>query len=730
MWKEYSKSYIKNNRASSISVMAAALIATLFLSFLCTLFYNIWADEVYRIKLQEGDWQGRITGDIDEEDLSVIAQFANVEKAVINEELSKKKAVVDIYFLNARTIYQDLPEITARLGLEKDAAQYNFLLLSEYFIHDPEDEEPPMLLAFYAVLLLAVSVSLILIIHNSFEISMNARVHQFGILSSIGATPKQIRTCLLQEAAALCAAPILLGCLLGIGMTYGVLEIMNLFTVHVVKKYTLAFQYHPIVFAVTIFSAVITVLFSAWIPARKLSKMTPLEAIRNSGNLRLKRRKHSRLLSLIFGIEGELAGNALKAQKKTLRISTVSLLLSFLGFTVMVCFFTLSGISTRYTYFARYQYAWDVLATIEDTDLADFMLTKEVKEIPGVESAVLYQKAEESSLIPVDWHSEELLALGGMDGAAGKSFPKDEQGIRAASPIIIMDDESFLEYCSQIGAEQSLDGTIILNKVWDKLHSNFREREYIPFLKENREMTALCGGDKTVVEIPILSYTQEEPILREEYADFALVHFMPLSMWEKISDRLGGAEQTTYIRILAEGEPELGKLDALENAVAQLTEQTYDIIIENRIQDKQANDDIIKGMKVILGSFCGLLAIIGIANVFSNTLGFLRQRKREFAQYLSIGLTPSKMRKMFVIEALVIAGRPILITLPLTAAIIAFMLKASYLDPMIFVKEAPFIPILLFALFIIGFVALAYYIGGKRILECDLNEALRNDTSM
>ena len=152
--------------------------------------------------------------------------------------------------------------------------------------------------------------------------------------------------------------------------------------------------------------------------------------------------------------------------------------------------------------------------------------------------------------------------------------------------------------------------------------------------------------------------------------------------------------------------------------------------IENRIQDKMANDDIIEGMKLILGSFCGLLALIGIATVFSNTLGFLRQRKREFAQYLSVGLTPSEMRKMFCIEAFVIAGRPVLITLPVTTAIMAFMLKASHLKPSVFLEEAPFLPVLAFGLFITAFVALAYYIGGKRILECDLNEVLRNDASM
>ena len=85
MWKDYSKSYIKNNRSSSISIIAAALISALCLSFLCSFFFNVWVAEIENISRQEGNWQGRITGQIDDDDLFIIHNFANVEKAVINK---------------------------------------------------------------------------------------------------------------------------------------------------------------------------------------------------------------------------------------------------------------------------------------------------------------------------------------------------------------------------------------------------------------------------------------------------------------------------------------------------------------------------------------------------------------------------------------------------------------------------------------------------------------------
>ena len=95
---------------------------------------------------------------------------------------------------------------------------------------------------------------------------------------------------------------------------------------------------------------------------------------------------------------------------------------------------------------------------------------------------------------------------------------------------------------------------------------------------------------------------------------------------------------------------------------------------------------------------------------------------------MSVGMTQGSMRKMFCIEALVIAGRPLLITLPLTVVFVSFMITASYLDPMEFLVKAPIVPIAAFILAVFGFVSLAYYIGGKRMMNCNLADALRNDS--
>ncbi len=747
MWKNYSKDFIKNNRASGISIMAASFIAALFLSFLCCLFYHFWLDSIEGAKSEDGSWHGRITGEISGDELAVINNFANVEKAVVNEELSGEQGtVVDVYFYNKRTVYQDMSALVNMLGLTEDAVSYNYQLLSLYFVRIPGDNMPRLLMPAYLAVVVIVCFSLILVIHNSFAVSMSSRIHQFGIFSSIGATPRQIRTCLVQEAFFLSVAPILAGILSGIAFSFGTVLGMNAFAANLVGGRQMSFRCHPLILMLVLFLSILTVLVSAWIPARKLSRLTPLESIRGTDEQQLKKRKrglplkeNSPLLSALFGMEGEMAGNALKAQKKALRTTSLSLTLAFWGFMTMQCFWTLSGISTNHTYFEKYQDAWDIMVTVKDTRIEDFGLAEELRGLPGVGSSVVYQKADSVCILPRQAQSQELLALGGLERFSGDLAFYGEDSIRIESPIFILDDKSFGEFCGQIGIVSRLDGVIVLNRLWDSVNSNFRYPEYIPYVKEDMDTIVLSNaagkGDtvsKNMVKIPVLACTKEYPLLREEYGKSGcpLVQFMPMSLWKEIGGQIGGAGQDAYIRVLANDRAELDALNVLEDEVRQRVSSEYEMESENRIQEREDNDKMIEGYELILGAFCVLLAMIGIAHVFSHTLGFLRQRKREFARYMSVGLTPEGIRKMFCIEALVIVGRPVLVTLALTILTVAFMIKASCLDPMEFIKLAPIVPILAFVLAVFAFVALAYYLGGKKILKVSLADALCDYTMM
>lgn len=657
--------------------MIAAFISALLLSLLCGLFYNLWKYEVERIELLKN---------------------------------------------------------SAKLAQE---AEYNYELQAMYLMRDPQDTAPRMLFPFFLLIMGLASFSLIIIIHNAFAVSMNARIHQFGIFSGVGATPKQIRTCLLQEAGILCIAPVIAGNLLGIVSSMGLIQMTNVFLGDAGGRHQAVFGYHPLLLLTTLLVTVITIWISAWLPAVKLSRMTPLEAIKNTGGLQLKRKKNSRILRFLFGVEGELAGNALKAQRKALRTASLSLIFSFMAFTLMQCFFSLTQISTKETYFERYQDMWDIMVTVKSAEADSFEELTKIQELSGVESAAMYQKAAAKRVITEEEISENMKSFGGFSHASESYVTQADGGWQVNVPIVILDDNSFLEYCKQIGITPQLNGAVLLNRIRDVTNPDFRHPVYMPYVKAyysaESESSVLrqSGNEEMTVEIPVLGYTEDVPILREEYVTldyYELVHFIPVSLWREIKERIGNVEEDTYIRILGGEDVTMEQLDILQAEITQLVGQKYTVECENRIREYETNNKEIQGMKIIFGSFCVLLAIIGIGNVFSNTLGFVRQRKREFARYMSVGLTPEEIRKMFCIEALVIAGRPILWTILLAVIAVWYMLRLSYLEVGEFLRQAPYVPIIAFMLAVSGTVAFAYYLGWRNVRKISLMEVLRDDT--
>ncbi len=737
MWKDYSSGYIKNNRSSGMSVMIAAFISALLLSLLLGLFYNAWKYQIESIEQEEGGWQSRIVGEFTQEDMESIKNFANVKDVVISEKGAQiPEPVIDIYFDDMGAVLDDTMQIAKVLGVSSENVIYNHELLAMYMIRDPQDTAPRLLFPLFILIAGIASFSLIIVIHNSFVVSMNARIHQFGIFSSIGATPKQIRSCLLQEAAALCILPILIGNLLGILISMGIIHMANdLLGSDVAGRHEAVFGYHPLVLVATLLLTVATIWISAWMPARKLSRLTPLEAIKNTGELQLKRKKKSPLLTCIFGLEGELAGGALKAQKRALRTASLSLIFSFLAFTIMQSFFALSGISTRETYFERYQGVWDIMVTVKDTDVDSFSEAQKLQEISGIRSVIVYQKAMAKRIIAEDEISEDMKSLGGFTVAGDNYVRKTDGGWLVNVPIVILDDASFLAYCEQIGITPQLNGAVIWNQIRDVTNPDFRHPRYMPYVKGENAVSILrqSGKEEMTAEVPVLSYTEKVPVLREEYATldyYELVHFIPVSLWKEIKGQIGGSEEDAYICMLGRENVTSGELDALQGQVDSLIAGNYKTESENRIQEAEANDKQIQGMMTIFGGFCVLLAVIGIGNVFSNTLGFVRQRKREFARYMSVGMTQGEIKKMFCVEALTIAGRPILITLPLAVITVGYLLKISYIEVGTFLAEAPLIPIMIFMLAIWGIVAFAYYLGWRNIRKINLAEVLRDDTMM
>lgn len=192
-----------------------------------------------------------------------------------------------------------------------------------------------MLILLAAVLCLIVCTASVSLISNAFSISVSERTKQFGLLVSIGATRKQLRRSVLFEAAVIGGIGIPLGLVAGFG---GIAAVLALYGENVLRMFSFsangAVALHAAFSWIAALSAslicALTILISAWIPSRKVLKITPLEAVRQNADFQPRKKdlRGGKLAQKAFGIPGMLGSKYYKVSRKKYRATVVSLSIS------------------------------------------------------------------------------------------------------------------------------------------------------------------------------------------------------------------------------------------------------------------------------------------------------------------------------------------------------------------------------------------------------------------
>lgn len=179
------------------------------------------------------------------------------------------------------------------------------------------------------IIIIIISVTSVFCIKNSFNISITEKIKQYGMLASVGATSKQIKKNVHYEAFLLGLVGIPLGVACGIIVAYILIKITNVLlgAAFVIKGF-LVFK----VSVVAIFSAVILSIITIRLSARKgakiASKISPINAIRNSDDIKIKSKKLKtpKIIKLLFGIGGVISYKNMKRNKKKYRTIVVSII--------------------------------------------------------------------------------------------------------------------------------------------------------------------------------------------------------------------------------------------------------------------------------------------------------------------------------------------------------------------------------------------------------------------
>ena len=576
----------------------------------------------------------------------------------------------------------------------------------------------------YAFILLVACISLTAMIHHAFEVSMNSRLHQLGILTSVGATPRQVRSFLLQEALILSILPIVIGIWLGIGLCYGLMRLMIDVTKEI-RTYEVVFRYHVGVAAAAFLAAVMTVLFSAWIPARRIGRLTPLEAIHCGGEAVVKKMRSFRLYTALFGAVGGLAGKSAYSRRKLLRTSALSLTFSFLAFTAFLNLEVISGISTQRTYFDRYRDKWDVMLTTLERQKDEHMLLDGIRAMEGVEECVSYKKIMAAALLPEEALSRELIELVENGGGAGGKWGSGvtEKGCFEA-PVYVLDDDSFLEYCTA-NALSAENQAVAINQYWDNLHSSRTDKAYIPMVTgETLTVTLDNPATEETEKIPmrVSSFTDVFPDIREEMKQHSLTLIISETLYQDMAMVFPYRENHYNIR--TDSDESTG---AVYDAIYTLVKPNVMETLENRLVEEASDVSMRRGYKFVVGVLASFLAGIGIANVFSAVLGQTWQRKKEFARYLSIGMSPGDIRKILVMETLIIGLKPLLAGVIFTIPFVLFALNSAGLHINDYLAAAPVAPVCIFGGVVLFWIGLACFLGGREVCRGEIVEILKDD---
>lgn len=671
---------------------------------------------------------------------------------------------VYLRFHNIRDTYKELPKIASAVGYEPDEygeylLRYNTSYLVRRAVLSPEQAGLlPVLLANQAPLMFAVigllTVGLfVLIIQGAFSLSASARLVHLGIFSSVGATPKQIKRSVVLEAFLLTALPLPLGLLLGQISVELLIRLANRQNA-LDDSLQMAFQIGLQSIFPAILLTLLTVWWSALIPARKVARMTPIEAIRQGGTEKLKKPCRFSLsrLGRLLGIYGELAANALQARRKSYRTSTVSLTLSFLVLASFLCINSASVASMEI--YQTQEKLWaeqDVLATLYNVPSQDDFaaVTGRIGRIKEVESALWYNTLRTAAWLPEDGFSAAFEEKGGFEAVEKKlsasQVPLLREGKRRVNITLLgLDDASFAAYCDTLGIdaapfyEENHWRGILYHTVLDVTESTMRSPVEIPFfdigpgeaMTLTEEVYDSYEGDFTF-DIEIAAVADRLPPIGSATFNrrYSAIQVLPMRQIKRLGSHFARSSTVRVNGVIQASDP--SRISPVRTAIEQICESYYGSGDYSLMDETEyfANKDAGRAMSALMFGFvAGLLAVIGLSNAWSTVRGTINARKREFAMLRSVGLPPRGVRRMLMLEALLLGFTPILLSLPAAAVLQGVFLSINEVRFLEWLPFAPWPPVLLYMAAVLAVTIAAYATGGRRLLQENIIEAVKTDS--
>ena len=557
------------------------------------------------------------------------------------------------------------------------------ILKWESFNTNLGDSSLNMMIAVAIIVIAIIILTSVYCIKNTFSISLTEKIKMYGMLSSIGATKKQIKKSVIQEGMILSLIGIPVGILVGILLVYilviavrgalsGILDI-------VVFKITLL----PIL--ISIILGIVTVYLSCLSAARKAKKITPLEAIKSSNDIKIKSKKikSPKIIKKIFGVGGVIAYKNLKRSKKKYRTTVISIAMSvfvFIASSTLInyAFEAMGG------YYKDYDYNIKFSSTSSDG--------QELKQILNDENFSNYTLLYKTNSILKITDMSKLSEFGKTVFIENDLYKNNEIPIE----IYGLNSEDFKEYLEKLGVD------------YDKNKDKAVLLDYYSLYKEGK-----------TIKNRLLTYSPNDSISGNVEDKEFNVSISKIT--ETVPDGLEGTYFYSAVIVLNVDEygnnfnfvPNMLTTNSEEPDDLAKRSQKYDnMYVTNIASEVRFYDSVRLVVYIFAYGFIGIITLIGVTNIFNTLTSNIDLRQREFAMLKSIGMTKKEFNKMINLETLFYSLKALIFGIVL-GLIVSFAIYKAFAQSLDYGFKIPMQAMLISILFVfvIVFIIMKFAIG-------------------
>lgn len=653
-------------------------------------------------------------------------------------------------------------EESDRFLKEMEKAKYDIYMngyLINYECVFPIDGSFKALFTVAAVVALIIILTSVYCIKNSFNISITEKIRQYGMLASVGATRRQIKSSVKTEAAMLGVIGIPVGTMSGILASLILVNVVNALSAGWLNV-ALSFHTSLPALILAVILSIATIYFSATGSARRAAKVTPLEAIRNTKEIKIKsaKLKTPAIIGRIWGIGGVISYKNIKRNNKKYRTTVTSIVICSVTFIVISYFMSVAFSMVGMSYASTDYNIGINMSCKKDIDIEK--LTKLVSGIEGVDDYLVGAGYDFDVSKPK--YTKEY-------GEYCRQLYADSEDVSQMFLITVLDDKSYDKYASDAGIKNAAAGAILVNKctfdVYNENSSKYVKKE-MELYKYKAGDTIECGynvyddapsddnaveggtesstednsgyvdeetinnGVRKTVDVTIAGVTDKVPIGYKGYSNTLL--FMNQKGFESLwgdgkngnEIKPGYASYSAYV--VAENADEYQ--DTFEKETEENPEYSQISFYVSNL-DKEMRDE--KSLFTLLGVFAyGLIvviALIGITNIINTLSTGMELRSREFATLRSIGMTDKQFVGMVRLESVFISVKALVIGVPL-GILISYLLcvMMNRMDDAI-IYEPPYKAIILCILVVIMLIYAIMKLSMTKLRHNNIIETIKNE---